>query len=101
MNVALNAAEHGGAYRRLGSDHRWVQLDSSCARSVPNDWFSQNMPDLDLQDLARADSRRDGSLTYDDMLDLFAEAESEGAVSGATLADRCKLWRQPVARCRG
>ncbi len=51
------------------------------ARSVPSDWFSQNMPDLDLQDLARTDDARDRSLTYDDMLDLFAAAESEGTVS--------------------
>ncbi len=55
------------------------------ARSVMNDWFSQNMSDPDLQDLARADFTRDGSLTYNDMLDIFAEAESEGPLTGAAL----------------
>ncbi len=55
------------------------------ARSVMNDWFSQNMSDPDLQDLAQADLTRDGSLTYNDMLDIFAEAESEGPLTGAAL----------------
>jgi hypothetical protein len=41
------------------------------------DWFAQNLSDLGLQDVARADFVRDGSITYRDMLDLFSEAESE------------------------
>ena len=56
------------------------------SRPVTNDWFSQNMTDLMLQDLARTDDARDGSLTYGDMLGLFAAAESEGgALTAAAL----------------
>ncbi len=50
-----------------------------------NDWFSQNMPDFGLQDLARADFTRDGSLTYADILGLFAEAEAAGAITTGEL----------------
>jgi len=52
---------------------------------VTSDWFGQNMTDPGLQDLARWDFSRDGSLTYNDMLNLFAEAESAGPVTGAEL----------------
>ena len=51
------------------------------APAVPNDWFSRNMSDTGLQALARTDFTRDGSLTYSDMLGLFAEAESAGAIT--------------------
>jgi len=43
------------------------------------------MPDVGLQDLARCDFSRDGSLTYSDMLSLFLEAESAGTVTLAEL----------------
>ena len=52
---------------------------------VTSDWFGQNMTDPGLQDLARRDFSRDDSLTYNDMLNLFAEAESAGPVTGAEL----------------
>lgn len=55
------------------------------APAVPNDWFSRNMSDPGLQALARSDFTRDGSLTYSDMLGLFAEAESVGAITTAQL----------------
>jgi len=48
---------------------------------VTSDWFSQNMTDPGLQDLARWDFSRDESLTYSDMLNLFAAAESAGPVT--------------------
>jgi FKBP-type peptidyl-prolyl cis-trans isomerase 2 len=48
-------------------------------------WFSQNMPDPGLQALAKSDFTRDGSLTFSDMLGLFAEAESAGALTNAEL----------------
>ncbi len=50
-----------------------------------NDWFSQNMSDAALQVLARTDYMRDGSLTYSDMLGLFAQAESAGPLTSAEL----------------
>ncbi len=53
--------------------------------SAPSDWFSQNMSDPGLQALARTDFNRDGSLTYSDMLGLFAEAQSAGAITSAEL----------------
>ena len=53
--------------------------------SAPSDWFSQNMSDPGLQALARTDFNRDGSLTYSDMLGLFAEAQSAGVISSAEL----------------
>ena len=52
---------------------------------VMSDWFSQNMPDPGLQTLARTDFERDGSLTFSDMLGLFAQAETEGTVTSAEL----------------
>ncbi len=52
---------------------------------VTNDWFSRNMTDPRLQDLARFDFGQDGSLTYSDMLNLFAEAESAGSLTSAEL----------------
>ncbi len=52
---------------------------------VTGDWFSQNMTDPGLQDLARWDFSRDGSLTYSDMLNLFAAVESAGPVTSAEL----------------
>lgn len=53
--------------------------------ATTSDWFSRNMPDLALQDLSRWDFNRDGSLTYGDMLNLFAEVESAGPVTNAEL----------------
>ena len=55
------------------------------AGSRAGDWFSQNLSDPGLQALARTDFNRDGSLTYSDMLGLFAEAESAGAITSAEL----------------
>ena len=55
------------------------------AAPAPRDWFSQNMSDSGLQALARTDFTRDESLTYTDMLGLFAEAESAGAITSAEL----------------
>ena len=51
-----------------------------------NDWFSSNMPDPGLQDLARTDFNRDGSITYKDMLGLLNQAVSEGTVTQNVLA---------------
>ena len=53
--------------------------------SPTGDWFSRNMTDPGLQDLARSDFNRDSSLTYSDMLNLFAAAESAGSVTSAEL----------------
>jgi hypothetical protein len=47
------------------------------------DWFAQNMPDLGLQNLARTDFTRDGSITYGDMAGLLNQAVSEGTVTSA------------------
>ena len=52
---------------------------------VATDWFSRNMSDPGLQSLARTDFTRDGSITYSDLLGLFAEAESAGAITSAEL----------------
>lgn len=49
------------------------------------DWFSQNLSDPGLQALARADFTRDNTLTYSDMLGLFAEVVAKGAVTTAEL----------------
>ncbi|MGZ3353985.1 MAG: C2 family cysteine protease [Isosphaeraceae bacterium] len=53
--------------------------------SPTGDWFSRNMTDPGLQDLARWDFSRDSSLDYSDMLNLFAAAESAGSVTSAEL----------------
>ncbi|MGZ3381638.1 MAG: C2 family cysteine protease, partial [Isosphaeraceae bacterium] len=53
--------------------------------SPTGDWFSRNMTDPGLQDLARWDFSRDSSLDYSDMLNLFAAAESGGSVTSAEL----------------
>ena len=52
-----------------------------------NNWIAQNLSDSALATLAQTDFTRDGSITYGDMLGLFALAESEGStVSSATLS---------------
>ena len=53
-----------------------------------NDWFA-NLPDLGLQNLARTDFIRDGSITYSDMLGLLNLAVTEtgsGTMSTAVVA---------------
>ena len=47
--------------------------------TINADWFYNNMPDEGVQELARLDYNRDGSLTYDDMLAIYAKAESESS----------------------
>ena len=85
VNAALNSASTVSLTAASGAINGASGAIVVRARSIMNDWFSQNMPDLDLQDLARADFGRDGSLTFNDLLDLFAEAESEGTLSAAAL----------------
>jgi hypothetical protein len=53
--------------------------------ATPSDWFSQNLPDAGLQALARSDFTRDNTLTYSDMLGLFAEVETKGPVTAAEM----------------
>jgi hypothetical protein len=50
------------------------------------DWFAINMPDATLQNLARSDYTRDGSIGYSDMLGLLNQAIAEGTVSSATFS---------------
>jgi hypothetical protein len=53
-----------------------------------NDWFASNLPDSGLQALARTDFNRDGSITYNDMLDLLTQAVTDtapGTMSAATV----------------
>ena len=47
--------------------------------TVVPDWFSNNIPDIGIQDLARTDflGHTTHGLTYDDMLGLFTLAENE------------------------
>jgi Calpain family cysteine protease len=85
VNAALNSAGTVSLTAASGAINGASGAIVVSARSIMNDWFSQNMSDLNLQDLARADFDRDTSLTYSDMLGLFAEAESEGALSAAAL----------------
>jgi hypothetical protein len=56
--------------------------------TVNPDWFSENISDPALQNLARTDFNRDGSLTYNDWLGLFTAAETENpnTVSSAEYA---------------
>ena len=54
---------------------------SATPQGSANDWFSNNMPDAGLQNLARTDFNRDGSITYNDMLGLLNQAVSEGTVT--------------------
>ena len=51
--------------------------------AATSDWFSQNLTDAGLQALARTDFTRDHTLTYSDMLGLFAEVEAKGPVTTA------------------
>jgi len=51
---------------------------SSSQINVAPDWFSKNMPDLQLQELARAEAYNHAlQLGYDDMLQLYTSAEQE------------------------
>jgi hypothetical protein len=59
-------------------------LDGSIAL---DDWFNRNLNDPGLQILARMDFTRDASVSRNDMLGLFAQAEADGVVTGAELHD--------------
>jgi subtilase family serine protease len=49
-----------------------------------SDWFSQNLSDLVLQNLARTDFTRDGAITFADMYYLLQAAAGEGATVSAS-----------------
>jgi hypothetical protein len=54
-----------------------------------NDWFTNNLPDLGLQALARTDFDQDGSIGYNDMLGLLSTAVTEtgsGTMSSTVVA---------------
>jgi hypothetical protein len=47
------------------------------------DWFSQNLPDPGLQNLARNDFTAHGSITYGDIVGLLNQSVAEGTVTSA------------------
>ena len=67
------------------------------AAPATGDWFSQNLSDPGLQAFARADFKRDGSLSYSDMLGLFAEAENAGPITSAEMQSLQTLVSPGVA----
>jgi hypothetical protein len=48
-----------------------------------DDWFSRNMSDSGLAAVARADFTRDDAIMYNDMLDMFNQAEATLTLSAA------------------
>jgi hypothetical protein len=54
---------------------------------ILDDWFSRNLSDPGIQTLTRMDFTRDDSVSRNDMLGLFAQAEADGVVTGAELHD--------------
>jgi hypothetical protein len=50
-----------------------------------SDWFTQHIVDPGLQAVARNSFNRDGALTYNDWLALFARAEAESSTVTATM----------------
>ena len=83
--VALNTADTVVLTAAAGTINGASGAIAVGGGGVTSDWFSQNMTDPGLQDLARWDFSRDSSLTYSDMLNLFAAAESAGSVTSAEL----------------
>jgi hypothetical protein len=63
-------------------------LSTQASGTPGNDWFANNMPDPGLQNLARTDFNRDGSITYSDMVGLLSQAVTEtgtGTISSAVV----------------
>jgi hypothetical protein len=58
---------------------------SSNAGSTWVNWFASAMPDSTLSALAQFDYTRDADLTRADFVGLFAQAESDGVITGAEL----------------
>ena len=83
--VALNTADTVVLTAAAGTINGASGAIAVGGGGVTSDWFSRNMTDPGLQDLARWDFSRDSSLTYSDMLNLFAAAESAGSVTSAEL----------------
>ena len=80
-SVTLNIADTLTLTATSGS----IQGDGGSMTVTGSDWFSQNMPDTGLQNLARTDFTADGSIGYSDMLGLFAQAEADGTVTSVEL----------------
>ncbi len=83
--VALNTADTVVLTAAAGTINGASGAIAVGGGGVTSDWFSRNMTDPGLQDLARWDFSRDSSLTYSDMLNLFAAAESAGSVTSAEI----------------
>jgi hypothetical protein len=50
-------------------------------------WFQANLTDPGMQSLGLSDYQRDGTITRNDMLGVFAEIEAKGAVTSAEMHD--------------
>jgi hypothetical protein len=63
--------------------HGPLALQTLEDRLVLSNWFTQNMPDTALANLAQTDFTRDGAITYSDMLGILQTAEGQGKVTSA------------------
>ncbi len=64
-------------------------LSTEVSTTPGSDWFANNMPDSGLQTLAGNDFKQDGTINYNDMLGLLAQAVTEtgtGTMSSAVVA---------------
>jgi calpain family cysteine protease len=59
--------------------------------SPVNDWFSQNLANAGIANLARAEFARDGSITFGDMESIFDEVLQSGAVTTSDVQDLATL----------
>jgi len=60
------------------------------------DWFSQNLPDPGVQNLARNDFNAHGTLTRSDMLGIFSEVEQDGTVSNPEYQSLVQIAANPT-----
>ncbi len=58
---------------------------SSTGTVVLNDWFSQHLHDAGVAQVARTEFAADTSMTRNDVLGLFTQAESDGSISANEL----------------
>ena len=60
------------------------------------DWFSQNLPDAGVQNLARNDFQAHGTLTRSDMLGIFSQVEQDGTVSMTEYQSLVQIAENPA-----
>ena len=83
-SFSLIVSTVGTGYTVTASATGFASVPSTAFSVATGDWFSQNLSDPVLQNMARTDFNRDGAITFADMYYLLQAAAGEGTVSSST-----------------